>query len=106
MGAPSDSTADDDRRQLAARAEAAEAATWSSGDEGPGPMPGLLAGEVGPKGHAGARLRELSRTERASWGDVPRGTTSPGTGRYVLGAMLCVAVVLLLAAALIGWLAS
>ena len=52
------------------------------------------------------RVRDLSRTERSSYGEVPRGTMVPGGGRLLLGMMLGFAFALLVLALLIGWVAS
>jgi hypothetical protein len=87
-------------RRLAA---ANEQATWSDSERAKLRVPGVLSGEVGPKGKVSAQLRSLSRAERATLGEVPYGTTVPGTGRLVLLPMLLIALVLLGVVALIFW---
>ncbi len=88
-------------------AKAAKDATWSDQEVGRHVIPGVVSGDVGPKGRVSAQLRELSRREKSSYGDVPRGTThGEGGFRYLLLPMLGIAAVLLLVVVLIGWLAS
>lgn len=84
-------------------ADAAREATWGDTDASRSIVPGVLSGDVGPKGRVAAQLRGLSRIERGS-GDVPRGTGSSGGGLLVLGVMLLVAVVLLAIVGVLGWL--
>jgi hypothetical protein len=92
---------------LAQHAKAATDATFEDDEDAKQRMvPGLLSGDVGPKGRISAQLRDLSRTERSSYGEVPRGTMVPGGGRLLLGMMLGFAFALLVLALLIGWVAS
>lgn len=87
-------------------AEANATATWGDSDRDRVRVPGILSGDVGPKGKVAAQLRSLSRSERATLGEVPYGTNVPGTGRLVLLPLLAIAVVLALVVALIFWLAA
>ncbi|MCW2972606.1 MAG: hypothetical protein JWN72_879 [Thermoleophilia bacterium] len=92
-----------DLQRLAA---ANEEATWGDTERGRIRVPGILSGDVGPKGKVAAQLRSLSRSERAHLGEVPYGTNVPGSGRLVLLPMLAIALVLALVVALIFWLAA
>lgn len=66
---------------------------------------GYITGEVGPKGDVSANLRELSRSQRTRLGaDVPHGTTTPGTGRYILAAVAALIALLSGFVAVIAWL--
>lgn len=88
-------------------AEAATDATWENQEVGRHVIPGIVSGDLGPKGRVSAQLRDLSRRERSSYGDVPRGTThGEGGVRYLLLPMLGIAAFLLLVVAIIVWLAS
>lgn len=92
---------------LARHAAAAADATFEDDEDARQRMvPGVLSGDVGPKGRVSAQLRDLSRKERSSYGEVPRGTMVPGGGRLLLGMMLGFAFVLLLLALFIGWVAT
>lgn len=101
------------RSDAAARAEeleehagAAADATWGDSLTGRARVPGMLSGDVGPKGKVSAQLRELSRTEGSSYGEVPRGTVAPGGGRYILLMLFVIAFVLLGFVVLLGWVVS
>ena len=91
---------------LEEHARAAEDATWGDSLTGRARVPGVLSGDVGAKGKVAAQLRDLSRTERSSYGEVPRGTVAPGGGRYILLLMFIVAFVLLGFVVLLGWVVS
>ncbi len=91
---------------LEEHAEAATEATWDDQEVGRHVIPGIVSGDLGPKGRVAAQLRDLSRRERSSYGQVPRGTTHGDGLRILLLPMLGIVVVLLLVVALIGWLAS
>ncbi len=92
---------------LDAHADAVTDATWADQEVGRHVVPGIVSGDLGPKGRVSAQLRDLSRRERSSYGEVPRGTTHGDGGfRYVLLPMLAIAFVLLLVVALIMWIAS
>lgn len=88
------------------QASANRDATWSDTDAPRARIPGVLNGEAGPKGRISAQLRDLSRTERSRYGEVPRGMIVDGTGRYVALAIGVVIVVLIALIVLIGWLAT
>lgn len=111
---PSQQPAEPERPDAAARAgdlaRHAAAATDATFDDDEATsrriVPGVVSGEVGPKGRISARMRDLSRTANAEYGEVPRGTTSDGGGRYLLATMLALALGALALAALIGWLAT
>ena len=109
--APASSTSGDDPDERTARAgelrrlaAANEEATWGDSERSAIRVPGLISGDVGPKGKVGAQLRALSRAERRNLGEVPSGTVVPGTGRFVLLPLLIIAFVLVLAVAAIIWL--
>lgn len=109
----SDATPEHDRRDagtraadLARLAEANDEATFGDEDGARTLVPGVLSGDVGPKGKVSSQLRGLSRRERATYGEVPRGTTSPGGFLMLLLPMLAVALVLLGIVVLLGWLVS
>ncbi|MCW2920418.1 MAG: hypothetical protein JWL76_292 [Thermoleophilia bacterium] len=92
---------------LVEHAAAATDATWADKEVGRHVVPGIVSGDLGPKGRVAAQLRDLSRREKSSYGEVPRGTThGQGGFRYLLLPMLGLAVVLVLIAVAIGWLAS
>jgi hypothetical protein len=101
-----------ERRDAAARSSeldrmARESADATFGRTGNRPkVPGVISGDLGPKGTVSAQHRELSRTQRDRLGEVPPGTVARGGGRLVLVPMLVAAALLLGIAALIGWLAS
>jgi len=78
-------------------------ATWGDTDGARGVVPGIVSGDVGPKGRISAQLRGLSRRERAA-GDVPPGTNVDGTGALMLGVMLAIAFALIVVVVLVGWL--
>lgn len=84
-------------------------AVWSDAREAPkhglGAV-GMAMGEFGPKAEVTGRLRELSLRDRRQRSEVPRGTTVPGTGRYVLGAMALIVLVLLALIVLLLWWAA
>lgn len=99
-----------ERRDAAARAgdldamaRANEAATFGDTDEARTIVPGVLSGDLGPKGRVSAQLRDLSRTERSQYGEVPPGAVSPGGGAYLLLPMIIIALVLIALAALVIW---
>lgn len=101
-----------ERRDAAARSEeldllAREAAdaTWGETGSRRGRVPGVLSGEVGPKGTIGSQLRDLSRAERASGGEVPPGAVDSHGGRLALATMVGLALLLLLVIAVVGWVA-
>jgi hypothetical protein len=88
-------------------AEEVTDATWDDQEVGRHVVPGIVSGDLGPKGRVSAQLRDVSRRERQTYGQVPRGTTHGQGGlRYLLLPMLGMALVLLLVAVLIAWLAS
>lgn len=91
---------------LARMAEASDDATFGDEDAAKTRVPGILSGDVGPKGKVAAQLRGLSRHERATYGEVPRGTTSSGGFAYLLLPMLAFAIVVLGLVALLAWVAS
>jgi hypothetical protein len=88
-------------------AKATTDATWDDQEVGRHVVPGIVSGDLGPKGRVSAQLRDLSRRERGAYGDVPRGTTHGEGGlRYLLLPMLGIAAALFLAVALMWWIAS
>ena len=101
------------RGDLARQARQAEDATFA-GEEADGagggldriPGAGLVTGDLGPKGRIASRHRSLSRRASLDREEVPPGTTTPGTGRYLLATMLLLALGALGLALLIGWLAT
>lgn len=94
-------------QNLEEHAAATTDATWENQEVGRHVIPGIVSGDLGPKGRISAQLRDLSRREKSSYGEVPRGTTHGEGGlRYLLLPMLGIAAVLLLIVALIVWLAS
>ena len=102
-----------DRRDAAARsgdlarmAEANTEATFGTTDAASSRMPGVISGDVGPKGKTSAQLRALSRSERATYGEVPTGSVSPGGAKLLLLPMLAIAAFLIALVVLLGWLAS
>lgn len=93
--------------ELEQHAADAAKATWDDQEVGRHVIPGVVSGDLGPKGRVSAQLRDLSRREKQSYGQVPRGTThGEGGMRYLLLPMLGIAALLLLVVVLIGWLAS
>jgi hypothetical protein len=92
---------------LARRAQAATDATFSE-DESTGRtlVPGVISGDVGPKARIAAQHRALSRTERTTYGDVPRGTVVPGGGLLLLVPLVVFALVILAVVFGLGWLLS
>ena len=93
--------------ELDEHAKAATDATWENQEVGRHVIPGIVSGDLGPKGRVSAQLRDLSRREKSSYGEVPRGTTHGEGGlRYLLLPMLGIAAFLLLVVVFIGWLAS
>lgn len=100
-----------ERRDAAARSddldrqarEAADA-TWGETGSARARVPGVLTGEVGPKGTVGSQLRDLSRVERITRGEVPPGAVDPQGGRLALLTMLGIALLVLLLAIGLGWL--
>ncbi|MCW2928970.1 MAG: hypothetical protein JWM86_2938 [Thermoleophilia bacterium] len=102
-----------ERRDAAARAgdlqrmsAEADDATYGSTPEGRTIVPGVLSGDVGPKGTVASQLRSLSRRERSSYGEVPPGSVSPGGFWMLLLPMLAVAALLIGVVVLLGWLLS
>lgn len=91
---------------LAAMSDAASDATWGEGDAGRNVVPGVLSGDLGPKGRVSAQLRDLSRRERSSYGEVPPGAVQPGGFGLLLLPMLGIALALVALVALVGWLLS
>ena len=82
-------------------------ATWGDEASNSTPrLPGVLSGDLGPKGRVSARMRDLHRSERRRYGDVPRGTFGPGGVRYVLAPLLAFAALVLAVVILVGWLLS
>lgn len=94
----------DESADLRHAAAANREATWGDGERPAARVPGLLSGDVGPKGRVSAQLRDLSRAERRARGQVPRGATG-GSGAWLLVPMFAVALVLLGVVVLMGWLA-
>lgn len=91
---------DDLRRSAAAN----EQATWGDAERNRVRVPGILSGDVGPKGKVAAQLRSVSRAEMIRGGEVPFGTTVPGTGRVVVVAMAGIILGLLLIIGVVVWL--
>ena len=90
---------------LGRHAEDARNSTWDDQEVGRHVIPGVVSGDLGPKGRVSAQLRDLSRRERQSYGEVPRGTTHGDGGlRYLLLPMLGIAALLILVVVLLGWL--
>ena len=81
-------------------------AMWGDTDAGRAWVPGVVSGDLGPKGKVAAQLRHTSRSERRTYGEVPYGVAAPGTGRYVLIGIFGVVAVLIGVVALIFWLAQ
>lgn len=79
-------------------------ATWGDGRRRRSIVPGILSGDLGPKGRISSRLRSVSRAQHAGRDEVPRGTTSPGGALLVLLPMLAVAATLLAIVGLVIWL--
>lgn len=97
---------DVERGSLRELADANREATFGETGAGRSIVPGVISGDVGPKGRVSAQLRDLSRSERQRLGEVPRGVQADGTGRYVLGAILLVVLALIGVLALLVWLMS
>lgn len=97
---------EDGRDDLARMAEEARDATFGETGEGRVVVPGVLSGDVGPKGRIASQHRALSRRERATALDVPPGSASPGGLAFLLVPMLLLAALVLGAAVLIAWLVS
>lgn len=98
------------RADLERVAAASADAVWAPGDEGatPGtrrniPGLGLVSGDIGPKGQVAHRLREVAREEALHGGRIPYGTSVPGTGRYVIAALLAIVAVAVAILALLAW---
>ncbi|MCW2949604.1 MAG: hypothetical protein JWN41_617 [Thermoleophilia bacterium] len=89
--------------KLRQMAKANEAATWGDAERAKLRVPGIVSGEVGPKGKVSSQLREQSRVERATSSEVPFGATTPGSAHLVLLPLLLIAVGLLGAVALLVW---
>jgi hypothetical protein len=79
-------------------------ATFGDTDASRARVPGVLSGDLGPKGKVSAQMRDLSRTQRGRLGEVPPGTVSQEGMRLVLLPMIALALVLLALALLAGWL--
>lgn len=94
------------RGSLHELADASREATFGETGAGKAWVPGVISGDLGPKGKVAAQLRDLSRAERSRLGEVPRGVQADGTGRYVLGAMLLIVIGLSAIVALLVWLVS
>lgn len=99
------------RRDAAARPEdldrqAREAAdaTWGETGSPRARVPGVLTGEIGPKGTVGSQLRDLSRTERARRSEVPPGAVDSRGGRLALLTMIGLALLMIGVATALGWL--
>lgn len=88
---------------LARLAKQQQEATWGETGAARGAVPGVLSGDVGPKGRVSAQLRSLSREQRGAGSVVPRGTTSGTGGGTLLAAMLLVAVAIFALAGLVAW---
>jgi hypothetical protein len=95
-----------ERGALSEIADANEDATWGDTDAGKAWVPGVISGDLGPKGKVSAQLRHTARAERSQYGEVPYGAIAPGTGRYLLVAIGAVVLVLVAIVALIFWLAA
>ena len=94
-----------DGDNLERHAEDARNSTWDDQEVGRHVIPGVVSGDVGPKGRVSAQLRELSRREKRAYGQVMRGTTSgEGGAKYLLLPMLGIALLLVLFVVLVGWL--
>jgi hypothetical protein len=89
---------------LARLSQEAEAATFGDDESGRSVVPGVFSGDLGPKGRVAGQLRALSRRERATYGEVPRGTVAPGGGLLLLLPMLVIALVIIGIVVLLGWL--
>lgn len=107
---PADEAAQE-RRDAAARPEDLERqardaadATWGDTGSRRARVPGVLTGEVGPKGTVGSQLRDLSRAERAARSEVPPGAVDGPGGRLALATMVGIALLLLVGIAALGWL--
>lgn len=111
---PRSGAGEPERRDAKAKAENLEEhaaattdATWDDQEVGRHVIPGIVSGDLGPKGRVSAQLRDLSRREKSSYGEVPRGTTHGEGGlRYLLLPMLGIAAALFLVVALMWWIAS
>lgn len=83
-----------------------EDATWGDTDASRAVVPGIISGDVGPKGKVAAQLRDVTRGERARRDDVPRGTVARGGPLLVLLPMLAIAAVVIIVVAIIFWVAA
>ena len=108
---PGEAPPEQGRRDAAARAGdldrmASEArdATFGEADTGRVRVPGIISGDLGPKGRIAAQHRELSRSQRDRLGEVPPGTVAPRGGLLVLVPLLLVALALVAVVVLLGWL--
>lgn len=91
---------------LARMSREAEEATFGDKDAARARMPGVLSGDLGPKGVVSARHREQSRVDRAARSEVPYGAVEPGGLGFLLLPMIAIALALLAFVVLIGWLTS
>jgi len=98
--------ASDHAGDLKRMASDAADATWGDQPTGKVRVPGVLSGDLGPKGDVSSQLRDLSRRERATYGEVPHGSVEPGGARLLLLPMLGIAALLVLLVVLAGWLLS
>ena len=89
---------------LARMAGANADATWGDQPAARSRVPGVLTGDLGPKGEVASQLRDLSRRERATYGEVPHGSVEPGGFGLLLLPMLGIAALLVLVVVLAGWL--
>lgn len=87
-------------------AEANSEATWGETKSGKTWVPGVISGDLGPKGKVSAQLRGLSRVEREHIGEVPYGMQVEDSGKYVFIAIFSILLVLSAIVALVWWLAS
>ncbi|MCB0879358.1 MAG: hypothetical protein KDC46_10330 [Thermoleophilia bacterium] len=101
----------DERRDAAARsghldrmARDAEDATFGESESSRVRVPGVLSGDLGPKGKVSAQMRDMSRSERDRYGEVPPGTVASRGGLLVLLPMLAIALGLIALVVLLGWL--
>lgn len=101
---PGRSDASSRRGELDRMARQHAEATWGDGTARRSIVPGVVSGDVGPKGRISAGLRSLSRDQQASGDHVPRGTTARGGALLVLLPMLAVAATLFAIVGLVIWL--
>ncbi|MCW2924543.1 MAG: hypothetical protein JWM98_1947 [Thermoleophilia bacterium] len=90
---------------LDAMARSAQDATFGTTDGSRTVVPGVLSGDVGPKGQISAQMRANSRKERATYGEVPPGSVAGGSGKVLLLPMLAIGFGLIALVVLVGWLA-